>query len=129
MFNINVDRLRRTISFRASGVIQLEELKRLFEEAKWATDLLGGEHIVLADMRGLGVFTPECAKLFGEIIRYGRERGGVCCLHLSDSSVARLQTARLAREVSPHDTVTINVVSLEEAERVIEERYRSLRRG
>jgi len=46
----------------------------------------------------------------------------------SDSSIAKLQASRLAREASPVDNITTNVVSVDEAERLIEERYRKLSR-
>src|SRR6185369_9283284 len=98
------------------------------EQAKHSTDLFKGEpHIVLADMRGLGVLTEDKQKVFGDIIKYGRTRGTVCCVHLSDSSIARLQQARLAREASPYDDITVNVVSVEEADKVIQEKQSKLK--
>ena len=69
-------------------------------EAKRITNLFRGEHIVLADMRGMSVLAPEAAELFGEVIRYGRMHGAVLCVHLSDSSITRLQAARLARDLA-----------------------------
>ncbi len=128
MVNVTIDRVRRTITFRAVGNLTLEEVKRTLEEAKRATDLFrGGEHIVLADLRGMGVMSPDVAAVFGEVIQYGRRNGTAWCVHLSDSSVARLQASRLARDASPQDKTTINVVSLDEADKVIEEKYRQLR--
>ncbi len=97
-------------------------MKEWAEAYKAATDSYGGgKHLVLADMRGLKPATPEVAEIMGEAIGYARSRGVACCAHLSDSSIQRLQTARLAREASPHDDVTTDVVSPEEAERVLEE--------
>ena len=91
-------------------------------EYREATDLYAGKkHLVLADMRGLRSSVPEAAAVFGEAIGYARKRGVVCCAHLSDSTIARLQAARLAREFSPGDDVTIDAVSLEEAEKVLAE--------
>ena len=78
-------------------------------------------------MRGLTPLSPEGARIFGEIIKYSRARGCLACVHLSDSSIARLQAARLAREASPYDDITVNVVSIEEAQRVVEEKQGSLR--
>jgi hypothetical protein len=128
MVKVNVDRGRRTITFRAQGNITLDEVKRTLDEAKRATDLFrGGEHIVLADLRGMAVMSPDVATVFGEVIQYGRRNGTAWCVHLSDSSVGRLQAARLAREVNPQDTSTINVVSTEEAEKVIDEKAPKLR--
>src|SRR4051812_41688946 len=104
MFETTVNRGRRLITFRASGDLSLEEITQILEEAKWATDAFKGEpHMVLADMRGLPPMSDEKQRVFADIIRYGRERRCVCCVHLSDSSIARLQHARLAREASPYD--------------------------
>jgi hypothetical protein len=129
MVKVSLDRIRRTVAYRATGTLKNDELKVVLQEAKWVTDqLVGGEHIVLADLRGMAPLGQEAQALFGEVIRYGRERGTALCIHLSDSSIAKLQANRLAREVSPQDTITTNVVSLDEAERMIEERYPKLKR-
>jgi hypothetical protein len=122
MYEAIVNRGRRLITFKASGNLTLQELQQCYEEGKWATDAFKGEqHIVLADMRGLVPLSEDKLKIFGDIIRYGRERGCIACVHLSDSSIARLQHSRIAREAAPHDTATINVVSIEEGDRVINE--------
>jgi hypothetical protein len=127
MYETTVNRSRRLITFRATGNLSLSEMKTIYEEAKWATDAFKGEaHIVLADMRGLATLTEDRQKVFADIIRYGREHGTACCVHLSDSSIARLQQARLAREASPYDDITINVVSIEEAEKAITEKQKTL---
>jgi hypothetical protein len=116
---------KRTIFFRASGQVSEAEMRALAEKGREATDgYLGKPHFVLADMRGLNVVSPVVAQLLGEIIAYGRTHGVARCAHLSDSSVLRLQARRLARESTPHDQITIDVVSLEEAERVLEEARR-----
>jgi hypothetical protein len=129
MLYVSLDRVRRVVAVRVSGTIKIEELERVAREARWVTDqLAGGEHIVLADMRGMAPMSADAARILGELIRYGRERGTACCVHLSDSSIARLQAARLAREASPQDNITINVVSVDEAERVIEEKQKTLKR-
>jgi hypothetical protein len=128
MFEVTINRGKRLITFRASGNLTLDEMKTILDEAKWATDGFRGDpHIVLADMRGLATMSDEKQRIFGEIIRYGREHGTSLCVHLSDSSIARLQQSRLAREASPYDDVTVNVVSSEEAERMIQERLPTLR--
>jgi hypothetical protein len=130
MYEATVSRTRRLITFRASGTLTMADMKQILEEAKWSTDTFRGEqHIVLADMRGLPAMTEEKQRVFGEIIRYGRERGVVLCVHLSDSVIARLQQARIAREASPYDDITINAVSIEEAERIIQERLTEMRRS
>jgi hypothetical protein len=127
MFEGKVDRARRLISVRASGNPTLAELKEALATSQRATDSFRGEpHIVLADMRGLVALTKDKQAVLAEIIRYGRERGCVWCVHLSDSSIARLQQARLAREASPYDGATVDVVSVEEAERVIQEKLAQL---
>jgi len=127
MYEVTVNRGRRLITFRAQGNLSLSDMKQVLDDAKWATDAFRGEaHIVLADMRGLPALTEDKAAVFGEIIKYGRARGTACCVHLSDSSIARLQQSRLAREASPYDDVTINVVSLDEADKVINEKQATL---
>jgi hypothetical protein len=129
MFNVQLDRMRRTVRFRASGNLTTEELKQAREEANWCLDQLkGGEHIVLADLRGMAAMSPAIATTFGEMIKEGRAKGTVCCLHLSDSSIARLQAARIAREASAQDDITTNVVSLDEAEKMIDEKLPKLKR-
>ena len=128
MFEVTINRGRRIITFRASGNLTLAEMEKILDEAKWATDGFKGQpHIVIADMRGMATLSPEGQRIFAEIIRYGRSHGTICCVHLSDSSIHRLQANRLAREASPYDDITVNVVSLEEAERVIEEKQAKLR--
>jgi hypothetical protein len=127
MFEVTINRGRRLIIFRASGSMTLDEMKQIKEEAFWSTDVFKGEpHIVLADMRGMPPLTEEKAKVFADIIKYGRDHGVACCVHLADSSIARLQQARLAREASPYDDITVNVVSIEEAERMIQEKQPKL---
>jgi hypothetical protein len=127
MYEVTINRGRRLITFRASGTLSLPEMKTIYDESKWSTDVFKGEpHIVLADMRGLPPLTEDKSKVFADIIRYGREHGVICCVHLSDSSIARLQHARLAREASPYDDITVNVVSIEEADRVIQEKQSKL---
>jgi hypothetical protein len=103
-------------------------MRVILQDAKYVTDAFKGQaHIVLADLRGMGVVTEETGRIMGDVMRYGREHGTYCCVHLSDSSIFRLQTSRLAREVSPEDKVTVNVVSLDEAERVIVEKLAQIR--
>lgn len=128
MYEVTINHDRRTIYFRATGVLTMDELRKMRDEAKRVTNSFRGEpHVVLADMRGMALLSPEGTVLVGEVIRYGRQRGCVCCVHLSDSSIARLQTARLAREASPYDDITVNAVSLAEAETIIEEKLGKLR--
>jgi hypothetical protein len=129
MFKVEIDRGLRLLTFRASGTITVEEMKQVTQDARYVTDAFkNGPHIVLADLRGMAVVSDEVARMMGEVMRYGREHGTVCCVHLSDSSIARLQTARLAREVTPDDKITINVVSLEEADRVVQEKQALVKR-
>jgi len=128
MYETSIDQMRRTIRVRASGTLTIDELREMYEASKRLTDsFYGRPHMVLADMRGLAPLSPDGTKIFGDIIKYGRERGTICCVHLSDSSIARLQASRLAREASPYDDITVNVVSMEEAEKVIQEKQGAMR--
>ena len=122
MWEVKNDPEKRTIYVRMSGFMREDEMKEWAEAYKAATDTYKGEkHLVLADMRGLKPAGPEAAEIMGQAIGYARARGVACCAHLSDSTIARLQAARLAREAAVGDDVTTDVVSLEEAERVLAE--------
>ena len=86
----------------------------------------GTPHMVLADMRGSQPASPEVAAVLGETIEFSRQNGVVCCAHLSDDTVQRLQAARLARQIALASDITLDVVSLEEAERVLAEKRQQL---
>jgi hypothetical protein len=117
MFEVTNDERRRTITVRMSGFMQPEEMTRFSEAYRQATDAYRGErHLVLADMRGLKALPPESTAIFGEAIGYARPRGVALCAHLSDSTIQRLQAARLAHQAAPGDDVTVDCVSLEAAE-------------
>lgn len=89
---------------------------------KDATDSYeGGDHLVLADMRGMKPTNEKAAEIMGEAIAYARARGVAACAHLSDSTISRLQTRRLAREAVEDDDVTVDVVSIDEAHKVLDE--------
>jgi hypothetical protein len=127
MFHVDLDKKRRVVMFRAEGTLSPQDLEDVLKECVRVTDMFkNGQHIVFADMRGLKPLGPEAAQILGQIIRYGREHGTVLCVHISDSSIQKLQAGRLAREASPDDVATINVVSPEEGWRVVDERYRAL---
>ena len=127
MFEVKNDRRKRTIYIRATGNMPPEELRAWSRDYKAATDTYRGQpHLVLADLRGLGVLPPEGAAIVGETLEYARKRGVRRCAHLSNSSIVRLQTRRLAREASGHDDVTVDVVSPGEADRLLEEERQKL---
>jgi hypothetical protein len=122
MYEVRNDLRLRTIYVRTTGNLTMDELQGWDRDYRAATDAYRGQpHLVLADLRGLGVLAPEGAAIVGHGLEYARKRGVCCCAHLSDSSIVRLQTRRLAREASSQDDVTVDVVSLEEAERVLAE--------
>jgi hypothetical protein len=121
-FSVRNEPSERTIYIRMEGIFeepQMRELSRLYLEA---TETYQGQpHLVLADMRGMHIASLEVAKLLGDAIGAARKMGVACCAHVSSSTVQKLQAARLARENSPDDDVTVNVVSLQEAHKVLEE--------
>lgn len=118
MFEVTNDTNRRTLTCRLSGFIRPNEMKDFAAAYRSATDAHGGgRHLVLADMRGLRALEPESAAIFGEVVMYGRKKGCVMCAHVSDSTISRLQTARVASQASPDDDITVDCVSLEEAQR------------
>ncbi len=126
-YEVKVNLERRTLYVRASGTMDLSMAQKILVDYKKETDKLKGKkHFVVADLRGLLAMTPDVATIFGETIAYGRAKGAVRCAHLSDTSIARLQTRRLAREITPGDKITVDVLSEEEAERLIDEEFRKL---
>jgi hypothetical protein len=109
-----------TIVVKLSGVISDAELTTFVRDYRVATDSYAGRsHLVLADLRGLKALSPTQAQTLGAAIAYARSRGVFRCAHLNDDSVAKLQAARLAREVDPENRATIHVVSLTEAEAIL----------
>ena len=120
-FEINVDMLKRVVYLRMRGVfdeLTMREWCRLYRSR--GTDRFKGKnHMVVADMRGMKTLHPSIAALMGEEIGYARRNGVVLCAHVSDDTVQRLQAARIARQNSPGDDITIDVDSPEEAERVV----------
>jgi hypothetical protein len=123
MIGVTNQPTRRTIVVRLTGLIGPAEMQEFAEKYRAATDTYGGQpHLVLADMRGMKTNTPAAAGILQSAIAYARARGVHCCAHISDDTVARLQMARIAREVAAGDDVTVDVVSLEEAEAVLHEK-------
>ncbi|HVJ18923.1 MAG TPA: hypothetical protein VM686_26060 [Polyangiaceae bacterium] len=112
----------RTIFVRMTGKFDIGTMRAFCDEYRAATSTYSGAvHFVLADMRGMQAAQPEVGLMLGSAIGYARTHGVRCCAHLSDDTVQRLQAARLARQSTPGGDVTVDVSSLEEAERVIRE--------
>jgi len=121
-FNVRNVPADRTIYVRMTGKFDIGTMRSFCDEYRAATDsYAGAAHYVLADMRGMQATQPEVGLMLGSAIGYARTRGVRCCAHLSDDPVQRLQAARLARQSTPGDDVTVEVSSLEDAERVIRE--------
>ena len=121
-YSVKNEPSERTIYLRMEGFFEEGEMKefvRLFLEA---TASYGGQsHVVLADMRGMQISSLDVAKLLGDAIGEARQKGVTCCAHLTSSTVLKMQMARLAREHSQGDDVTVNVGSDEEAQKVLAE--------
>jgi len=113
----------RTIRLRMQGEFDARSMSRFAEEYRRVCEEYSGRpHMVLADMRGTAPLKATTAEIFGEIIAYSRRRGVVCCAHLSDDTVQKLQASRLGRSISEYDETTFDVVSVDEAERLFAER-------
>lgn len=126
-FSVKNDLAERTVYIRMEGFFEEQQMKEFARAALTATESYGGKpHLVLADMRGMQIASIEVSRLFGEYIGSARAKGVACCAHLSTSTVQKLQAARLARENSPGDDVTVNVVSVEEAHKLFSEVRRRL---
>lgn len=121
-YSVKNETAERTIHLRMEGFFEESEMKefvRLFIEA--SASYGGQPHLVLADMQGLQISSLDVAKLLGDAIGKAREQGVACCAHLTSSTVVKMQMARLAREHSLDDDVTVNVGSIEEANKVLAE--------
>jgi hypothetical protein len=105
-----------------TGEFDAQTMTRFAKDYRAVSEKYAGQaHFILADMRGTAPIAPSVANIFGEVIAWSRSHGVVCCVHCSDDTVQRLQAARLGRMSSPHDDLTVDVVSLEEGERVLAE--------
>jgi hypothetical protein len=121
-FSVKNDPSERTIYVRMAGFFEESEMKEFIRLYLEATASYGGNpHVVLADMRELQISSLDVSKLLGEAIGKARQQGVTCCAHLTSSTVVKMQMARLAREHSHGDDVTVNVGSLEEANKVLAE--------
>jgi hypothetical protein len=110
----------RTLYVRMEGFFEEREMEDFIRGYREATACYGGQpHLVLADMRPMRIASLAATQRFGTLIREARQRGVVCCAHLSSSTVQRLQIARLTREYSGPEDVTIHVASWEEAQAVL----------
>jgi hypothetical protein len=117
----------RTIRLRMTGEFDVRAMERWSEEYRRVTrEYSGRRHMVLADMRGTAPLEPQAAEIFGEAIAFSRRNGVVCCAHLSDDTVQKLQAARLGRSIDEYDDITVDVVSVDEAERLFAERLPTL---
>lgn len=120
-FEVTCDLDRRLLFCRMSGLFGEDDMRAWAARYRETTDRFeGGKHAVVADMRGMKTMHPSVARLMGEEIAHARRNGVVLCAHISDDTVQRLQAARIARQSSPADDVTIDVDSLEEAYRVVD---------
>ncbi len=126
-YEMTNDARQRTIRIAMRGKFDAKGMRTWADEYRHLTDSYNGQaHLVLADMRGMTPSLPEVGHILGEAIGYARSHGVACCVHISDDTVQRLQVARMARQASPQDDRTIDVSSLEEAERVLAEKRRIL---
>lgn len=120
-FEVKHDLTGRCVHVRMTGIFDERQMRA------WTTayrnqgtlPFKGRRHMVLADMRGMKAVNPAVAALMGEEIGFARRHGVVLCAHVSDDTVQRLQAARVARQNSPQDDVTVEVDSIEEGRRVI----------
>ncbi len=119
---------QRTIVIQMSGFIDRDEMQAWHDEyMPIIASYQDKPHLILADMRGLKPCPPDAAAIMMQAIAHNRAHGAICCAHLSDQTITRLQARRLAREVTPDDTVTVDVASIEEAEALLAERLREIK--
>lgn len=127
---IKFDIKKRTVWMTMTGIYDEDSMRAACAEMRAATQAFRGQdHIYLADMRGMKPTHPNTAALLGEAIGWSRRNGVVLCAHVSDDTVQRLQAARVARQTTPGDNITVDVSSLSEAERVLVEARERLLSG
>jgi hypothetical protein len=121
-FEVVLDLANRTLFTRMTGLFSEADMQAWAKEYHGATDKFQDrKHMVIADMRGMKTVHPSIANIMGAEIGYARDHGVVLCAHLSDDTVQRLQARRVARQNSPTDNVTVDVSSIQEARKVVEE--------
>ena len=121
-FEVVLDLANRTIFIRMTGLFSESDMQAWAMQYRDATDRFQGrKHMVIADMRGMKTVHPSIASIMGAEIGYAREHGVVLCAHLSDDTVQRLQARRVARQNSTEDNITVDVSSVQEARKVVEE--------
>jgi len=121
-FEVVLDLANRTLYTRMTGLFSEADMQGWAKQYHEATDKFQGRrHMVIADMRGMKTVHPSIANIMGAEIGYARDNGVVLCAHLSDDTVQRLQARRVARQNSLTDNVTVDVNSIHEARKVVEE--------
>jgi len=120
----------RTIYIRMTGRFDIGVMRAFANEYREATDSYeGGDHLVLADMRGLSPLLPEVGQVFAAAVGYARAHGVICCAHLSDDATQKWQAARLARQGKPANDVTMNFSTMDEALSALESIRKQFRRS
>ena len=120
-YDVRNDFTARTVHVRASGLFSEADCDGFYRLYSQRVSYRGRRHMVLADLRGMKPMPPKLAEYFGGLIAATRREGVVICAHISDHTVQRLQLARVTRENSTSDDITVDVDSLEEAHRVLSE--------
>jgi hypothetical protein len=121
-YEVALDLPNRTLFTRMTGLFSESDMHAWAKEYHEATERFQGrKHMVIADMRGMKTVHPSIANIMGAEISHAREHGVVVCAHLSDDTVQRLQARRIARQNSPDDNVTVDVSSIQESRKVIDE--------
>jgi hypothetical protein len=121
-YSVKNEPSERTIYLRMAGFFEEHEMKDFIRLYLEATASYGGKpHVVLADLRELQISSLDVSKLLGDAIGQARKQGVSCCAHLTSATVVKMQMGRLAREHSQGEDVTVNVSTLEEANKVLAE--------
>jgi hypothetical protein len=120
----------RTIYIRMTGKFDVARMRAFAAEYRQATDTYeGGDHLVLADMRGLSPLLPEVGQVFAAAVGYARAHGVICCAHLSDDATQKWQAVRLARQDKPANDVTMNFATMDDALAALETIRKQFRRS
>lgn len=119
---VKTDIGKRTVHFTMSGIYDEVAMRDSCEKMKAATASFREQaHMYIADMRGMKPTHPTVANLLGQAIGWSRQHGVVLCAHISDDTVQRLQMQRVTRNATKGDEQTVEVDTLDEAQRVLAE--------
>jgi hypothetical protein len=120
-FEVRTNVARRIVCCSMSGTFDERDMRAWCElyRREGTIRFRGMKHMVFADMRGMKTLRLAVANIMSAEIRHARENGASLFAQLSDDTVQRLQLRRVVRQSADGVDITVDVLSYEEAERVL----------